>query len=267
MNVLLLRLKHGVKHFVGRFGVELRRTRSGYGPGTAARPLAVTNLFYEDLRARGFVPSFVVDVGANRGDWTEMALGVWPDARYLLLEPQPEFAAGLDRLAATHAGVEWMPLAAGPEDDELMLTLWPDLNGSSLTPTERERTAEMKNQRQVSVRRLEDLVRDGGPAGPGPNPARIPDLVKLDIQGFELEALKGAESFFGRTELFVLEVSLYPFYERTPIVSEVVAFMHERGYELYDVADYIRRASDGALAQMDLAFARRDGSLRASNKW
>lgn len=255
MNALSLRLKHTVKHLVSRFGVELRRTRSGFGPGTAARPLAVTRLFYEDLRARGFMPEFIVDVGANRGEWTDLTLGVWPEARFLLLEPQPEFAARLDRLVSTHANIEWMPVAAGPEDTELTLTLWPDLNGSSLTPTPAEQAAENKATRQVPVRRLQDVV------------VAIPDLVKLDIQGFELEALKGAEQFFGTTELFVLEVSLYPFYERTPIVSEVVAFMHEHGYELYDVADYIRRASDGALAQMDLAFARRGGTLRASNTW
>ena len=90
----------------------------------------------------------------------------------------------------------------------------------------------------------------------------VPDLVKLEVQGFELEALRGADSLFAKTELFILEVSLFPFIAGTPIVREVIAFMAERGYELYDIPGSGRRPYDGALGQVDFAFARTQGTLR-----
>ena len=254
MNKATLSAKHAIKRLFGRFGLELRLTRSSYGPGSAARPLAVTNLFYEDAAARGFRPSFVLDVGANRGDWTEMMLEIFPDARYALMEPQREMASHLDALARRHPNVSWHACAAGPEEATLELTVFDNLNGSSLIPD--EASSEGMERRSVPVRTLENIA-DG----------HAPDLVKLDIQGFELEALKGAESFFGKTELFVLETSLFRFYEQTPLLHEVIDFMKERGYVPYDIADYIRRPHDGALAQIDVAFAREDGTLRASNRW
>jgi hypothetical protein len=56
-----------------------------------------------------------------------------------------------------------------------------------------------------------------------------PDLVKLDIQGFELKALMGATSTFSRTEMFIMEVSLFEFFNGQPLAREVIAFMAERG--------------------------------------
>ncbi len=94
-----------------------------------------------------------------------------------------------------------------------------------------------------------------------------PQLAKLDIQGFELEALKGAKSLFGVTELFILEVSLYEFLPSSPVVSEVVAFMAARGYEVYDIPGFARRPFDSALGQIDLAFARKGGFLMARTDW
>jgi hypothetical protein len=61
---------------------------------------------------------------------------------------------------------------------------------------------------------------------------------------------------FGHTDLFVVEVALYRFMER-PIFHEVVAFMAERDYFVYDIAGFIRRPYDGAVGLMDLCFARK----------
>ena len=92
----------------------------------------------------------------------------------------------------------------------------------------------------------------------------MPDMVKLDVEGFELEALKGASELFGRTDLFVIEIALYRFSGR-PMIHEVVPFMAQRGYFVYDIAGFIRRPYDGAIGLIDLCFSR---ALRGpENQW
>lgn len=203
----------------------------------------------EGLRDCGLTPTTVLDVGANRGDWTALARSIYTQATYVLLEPQIEMAPYLDR-----AGETWHNVAAGSENGTLELTIWPDLAGSSfLKPDHHE-----YRTRPVEVVTIDHLIAREKYA--------IPELVKLDIQGFELEALRGAASLFGITEAFIIETSLYSF-RGAPILREIVDFMGERGYETYDIAGALRRPSDGALGQLDLCFARADGILRQSDRW
>jgi hypothetical protein len=42
------------------------------------------------LQEAGFAPEFVVDIGAHNGDWTKMALPRFPDARFIMIEAQPD---------------------------------------------------------------------------------------------------------------------------------------------------------------------------------
>ena len=94
-----------------------------------------------------------------------------------------------------------------------------------------------------------------------------PDLVKLDIQGFELEALMGASKLFGTTELFIIETSLFSFINGSPITREVISFMADRSYEIYDITEFLRRPYDAALGSVDIAFVKGHGLLRSSNRW
>jgi hypothetical protein len=135
--------------------------------------------------------------------------------------------------------------AAGSVPGEALLTDWD--TGSTLLPV----AAGHAPQMQVSVDTLDRLADRFG----------VPDLVKLDVEGFELDVLRGASSLFGRTELFIVEVALFGF-ERRPLLHEVVAFMRARDYLVYDIAGVIRRPVDGAVGLLDLCFARHSGLLR-----
>ena len=63
----------------------------------------------------------------------------------------------------------------------------------------------------------------------------VPDVVKIDIQGGELEALKGFGSLLDKVVCVELEVSLMSIYEGQPLFGEIFDFMTDKGFGLFDV--------------------------------
>jgi len=227
-------------------------------PGRSNRPIANILLFLEDINARGIQCQGILDIGANEGEWTRMAMKVFPAAKYLLIEPQAEMATKLDLLSAEHKNVEYVLAGAGSKESELIQTIYEDHRGSTFLPDSDPALVQSGKQRKTKVITVDALLK---------NRDFSPDIVKLDIQGFELEALRGALSCFGRTEIFIVETALYRYYDAMPLTREIIQFMADQGYELYDITEYLRRPFDGALGQVDLAFARTTGHLRKSSKW
>jgi FkbM family methyltransferase len=228
-------------------------------PAVMDRPFADMRTFLQFLQGRGFAPSLAVDVGAHRGHWTEMLREIFPTVEVLMIEPQPELSSALEEVSGRLSGVRWVQAAAGAREETRLQTIWEDLQGSSFLPRRDPVREARGEQRPARVRRLDDLLAESF--------GRAPDIVKLDVQGFELEVLRGCPSIFGKTEVFVLETSLYAFLDDIPLLREVIDFMAERGYEIYDIAGQIRRPIDGALGQLDIAFARRQGKLRQHDLW
>jgi FkbM family methyltransferase len=250
-------LRRGVRRAGWQVGLDVRVHEKA--AGGAHRPLADMELFLQDVRARGFVPNCILDIGANRGDWSRLAGTVFPDAKFLLVEPQQEMESALQEFCRTHKQSSVVMAGAGASNGELVQTIWEDLAGSSFLPQADSGLIEKGEQRSVPVRTIDSILES--------HPQHRPDLVKIDVQGFELEVLKGAEKLFSLAELFVIEASLFEFMSGQPLVSEIVGYMRDKGFELYDVAGYMRRPFDGALGQMDLVFASSNGQLRKTSRW
>jgi hypothetical protein len=77
-----------------------------------------------------------------------------------------------------------------------------------------------------------------------------PNLLKLDLQGFELEAMKGCQSLQDSFEVIITEVSVLRIGD-VPIFTEVDQFLEQRNFRLYDVIPQYYRPLDGALWQCD----------------
>jgi len=214
----------------------------------------------KDLKARGFDPKKIIDVGANNGEWSKLAVKIFKDANYFLIDPLMEMETDLSEFCKIHPGSKYFIYGVGSKKEKLYLTLGGvNLTGSNLMFGENELLKKTDEQREIEIITIDSLIDN--------NEIPSPDFVKVDIQGFELEALKGGEKLFDKTEVFIIETNFFEFMKGVPLVHDVVLYMAERGYVIYDFPGFLRRPFDGALAQMDVCFVKRDGVLRKSNDW
>lgn len=246
-------LRKTAKSVLRALGFQLTRLEGG------CQTVGDMGAFLKHLPAMGFTPQSLLDIGANAGWWTRLAKSAFPNARALLVEPQPEMRSALDSLCKELSDCTWAEVAVGSGQGTSVQTIWDDLQGSSFLPSLDPQLLATGRQRPVSMTTIDTLLHE--------RDFPTPDLVKLDIQGYEIEALRGAQRLMGTTELFVMECSLFAFMPGMPTLREVICFMGERGYEPYDFPGFLRRPYDRALGQVDVAFARRDGFLRRSSCW
>jgi FkbM family methyltransferase len=241
-------IKQLVSKTLGRLDYEVRRIDP--------RPTMAGALLQAKLA--GLAPASVVDVGAAWGAFTETCRTVFPAARYLAVEPLEENRPALVALTRKCPGVDFVIAAAAAKPGTVTLQVHPDLVGSSLY---RELDIGGVNgaPRAVPAVTLDGLAADFGLAGPF--------LLKLDVQGAELDVLEGAATVLPAAEYVLLEVSLFEFFENGPVLADVVGFMQAHGFVAYDVMGPQYRPLDRALSQLDIAFARQRGSLRATHAY
>ena len=94
-----------------------------------------------------------------------------------------------------------------------------------------------------------------------------PLLIIVDVQGAELDVLRGARESLAEAEVAVLEVSLFGFQKGAPQFSDVVLFMKRRSFVAYDIIHGNNRPLDGALGQVDIVFVKEPGIFRQDHSW
>jgi FkbM family methyltransferase len=214
-------------------------------------------LSLKNMRRLGFSPTTIIDIGAHIGEWSCLANNIFPAASILMIEAQENKAPALDQLVQGHPGKIQRRIALlGPENRDGV-----PFNECDTAPTGSSVLAFTSPEPlkfHVVRRRMETL--DSVLANVG---LARPNFLKLDVQGFELEILKGAPNALAAAEAVLLEVSTIAQYEAAPLFHEVVAFMNSRGYHVFDICTLMRQRTENTLVQMDVIFVKADSPLFA----
>lgn len=204
------------------------------------------------LKRLGFAPRRIIDVGANHGRWTRTALEYFPDAEYLLVEPQAHLVASVQDLIAAGRSIRWFPVGVGGVAGRRLLTIAPDDVSSNFGMTAEDAQAHGYSQAEVDVVTIDALVRECG--------GDIPEMVKIDAEGMELEVLDGAKSLLGRSEVFFLEAAVCATGIANTLAS-IVGRMEGAGYQVIDITDLNRSPTHGVLWLCELVFVRKGSVL------
>lgn len=193
----------------------------------------------------------VFDIGANRGQFTAFACRHWPNSIVHCFEPIPNVETELRRLMGSLSNVMVHREALGNRTGEAELHLASRNDSSSLLPTSPTQTAIFGTQEigvvRVPIARLDSLV--------SAVDIDRPALLKIDVQGFELDVLRGSEAILPVIDAVYVEVSYMELYQGQPRATEIVELLLALGFELAGSFNQQGTSGLGAV-QADLLFTR-----------
>ncbi|MBI3223903.1 MAG: FkbM family methyltransferase [Mycolicibacterium cosmeticum] len=195
----------------------------------------------------------VVDVGANRGQFTLFALHAFPAARLISFEPLAAPAARFRRLFADEGRVTLHHVALAPESGQTLMHVSGHDDSSSLLPISATQERLFRGTGEVGT----EEVRTGPLHEFLAGDAIIePALLKLDVQGYELEALRACGELLNSFTYVCAEGSYVELYQGQVLAVELIGWLQDRGF------DMVRRYNDatdenGQTIQVDMLFRRR----------
>lgn len=240
------------KQAINILGLDIRlnsNIRKHEGITWEAKQAAMWNPFLSHLNIRT-----VIDVGANTGQFANLIHRQCPDAQIISFEPldscQPELSAVLDgipgsrivkKAAGEHAGKgeinesEFSPcssLLAGTE------FLGEDYDSATRTST-----------KEIEIVPLDDELRNAD--------LQEDILVKFDVQGFEIPAIRGGHELLSKARIVVCEICFFrKLYEGQPLFHDLYKELRSHGFTYMGNAEQMSRKSDGRIVEADAIFER-----------
>ena len=213
--------------------------------------------FFGRVKAWGAVRT-VLDVGANVGQFSRAAAQCFPGVAVHAFEPLTVCQPALRKVSERFPQIQIHPVALGEQAGEVAMNEneYPD-SSSLLTMTERHKELwpKTRNEKRVTVpMQTLDGLREQ--LGPGPH------FLKMDVQGYEMNVLRGAEETLKATSVVFTEVLFDQFYEGQADFSAMLEFMRDRGFRFVEFASESRMPPLGELAYADAVFVKQSSAVR-----
>jgi len=231
--------------------------------GAAAAPAAfLQRLRYPDLvsfgllaslskmRARNIISDIdsIWDIGANHGQFAFMANHVWPYLPIYSFEPDPDsFKYLQNNFKRFNIPGETFCSALGDRVEEKLLQRYSEGVNNSLLERE-DVSGDFVDNITVNCTTLDTIAQSHSIHAA---------FLKLDVQGFELAVLSGAQKFLENCRFVQVEVAFSPAYTGAAHAGEVILAMRDYGFECIEVLDFLRdKKTNNKITEADLLFQR-----------
>lgn len=194
----------------------------------------------------------VVDVGANRGQFALVARRCFPQAWIHSFEPLSEPMRSYRRVLGNDPRIATYQVALGCMTGEATMHVPRNDDSSSLlsvTTLQRQLhpgTTE-ESETKVRVGQLPDYI--------GTESLRSPALLKIDVQGYEMEVLRGCHELIEFFSYVYVECAFVELYEGQALADEIVAWLREQHFNLRGIHN-ITFDHHGQAVDADFLFVR-----------
>ena len=192
------------------------------------------------LRASGVELRRVLDLGAFEGKWSTLLKKIYPGVKVLMVDANTDKEPFLSPLGDFRIAV--LGDVDGSEVDYFKCLDGDTGSGNGIYRENTRYTFGAEKRRCITLSTL--LGSDEGY-----------DLIKMDIQGAELDVIRGGLPIVRNSRFLLLELQTHNYNLGAPHLEEVVAFLHGEGFGVVDIVD-LMYAGD-KLIQVDVLFRNR----------
>lgn len=191
----------------------------------------------------------IIDGGAHNGESIEKFIDIFDEPTVHAVEANPKKASMLRCKYSPNPNIHIYNVALGPNEDTKVINISKDdISSSLLSPTtenvytfgENVDTHSRKNIKQIP---LDSLI----------NPPV--DIIKLDLQGYELPALHGADRHLDNCSLVLSETAFRQMYHGQELFCELSQYVGNKGFEIFNLYD-IYTSSSGKITEADVIFTK-----------
>lgn len=175
-------------------------------------------------------PKVIFDCGANIGFVTHQFLKFFPTASVYAFEPNPSIFKKLQTYYQNNTRVFCHNKGIADQEGTLLFNVNKNAGTSSFLKPNAYHVANMASKKnittEVKVTSISAFMKEE-------NITHI-DLLKLDIEGYEIKALEGIERLNEQVSVIFTEVNLIPTYEGQPLIEDVILYARKNGFHLYN---------------------------------
>jgi FkbM family methyltransferase len=252
-HVVIRFLKQVIKKLLAGFGLVIFKRSTGIYIGEDETPALA-------LRLCETVQPNIIDGGAHKGAFVDAARRLSPGAHFLCFEPDPLLAASLQEKFAGKAKVQIIQAALGSTRGTATFNINRSRACNSLASSDGAATGVLgelmttMERISVEVTTLDDAMLNAG--------MRSCDIVKLDLQGHDLEALSGAAETLKSAKVVIVEVWYAPVYAGTVTYLKICELLQKSGFSIYTLAG-LHYSTKDRLLWSDAIFLRADSAQLA----
>lgn len=199
--------------------------------------------------------SIIVDIGANRGQFSLAARQYCPDAIVIAFEPLIKPAAVFHKVFSGDRHVRLHNVAISEEEGRLEMHVSKRDDSSSLLPIAQAQEDLYPGTEEVSILNVN--------VGPLRKYIASPELngkalLKIDVQGYEYQVLIGCHDLINRFSYVYCEASFVELYRNQKLAKDVIEWMEANGFFLAGAYNFSYSKKSGQAIQADLLFKRQD---------
>lgn len=197
-----------------------------------------------------FEPSVIYDIGSHEGKWTEECKKIYPKSQFI------QFEANTNKKQLTPDAHFEVLSSEDNNPIKYYKTTSACDTGNSVY---RENTVYFEDflvqVEERKSRKLDTIVTE--------KKLDLPDFMKIDTQGSELDILKGATNTMKNAQVILMEISLHQYNKDSPLLHTVIVEMLNYGYIMFDIVDL--HYNNAVLIQIDALFCKKDSKFIVKN--